>query len=103
MLRYKKKSSEDKTLSSKRKDWTTSVSFILKTASYHRFSGFSYQVQSMEFSLLLSNYWPISLLSNIEKIYEKIMYTRLLDFLDANKVIYLKQFGFCKAHLTVTD
>ena len=49
----------------------------------------------------MSNYQPISLLSNIEKIYEKILYTRLIDFLDTNKVIYLKQFGFHKADSTV--
>ena len=41
-----------------------------------------------------TNYRPISLLSNIEKIIEKLMYKRLSNFLDINNVIYLLQFGF---------
>ena len=35
-----------------------------------------------------SNYRPISLLSNIEKILEKRMYKRLYTFLDCNNIIY---------------
>ena len=35
-----------------------------------------------------SNYRPISLLSNIEKILEKPMYNRLYTFLDYNNIIY---------------
>ena len=35
-----------------------------------------------------SNYRPISLLSNIEKIPEKLMYKRLCAFLNKNNVIY---------------
>ena len=34
-----------------------------------------------------SNYRPISLLSNIEKILEKLMYKRLYAFLDCNNII----------------
>ena len=41
-----------------------------------------------------SNYCPISLLSNIEKILEKLMYKRLYTFLNKNNVIYNLQFGF---------
>ena len=41
-----------------------------------------------------ANYRPISLLSNIEKIIEKLMYKRLSDFLDVNNLIYSLQFGF---------
>ena len=41
-----------------------------------------------------SNYRPISLLSNIEKILEKLMYKRLYTFLDYNNIIYDLQFGF---------
>ena len=40
-----------------------------------------------------SNYYPISLLSNIEKIHERLMYKRLYTFLD-NKNIYNLQFRF---------
>ena len=41
-----------------------------------------------------SNYRPISLLSNIEKILEKLMYKRLYAFLDYNNIIYDLLFGF---------
>ena len=51
--------------------------------------------------LVVSNYRPISLLSNIEKIFEKTMYSRLMDFLTSSNQIYSKQFGFRKKHSTV--
>ena len=41
-----------------------------------------------------NNYRPISLLSNIEKILEKLMYKRLYTFLNNNNAIYNLQFGF---------
>ena len=41
-----------------------------------------------------SNYRPISLLSNVEKILEKLMYKRLYTFLNSNNIIYNFQFGF---------
>ena len=41
-----------------------------------------------------SNYCPISLLSNIEKILEKFMYKRLYTFLDNKNIIYDLQSGF---------
>ena len=50
--------------------------------------------------LEVSNYRSISLLSNIEKIYEKVMHSRLMGFLDHYNQIYSKQFGFRKAHST---
>ena len=40
------------------------------------------------------NYRPISLLSVVSKIYEKLIYVRIYDYLTANKLIYSKQFGF---------
>ena len=51
--------------------------------------------------LEVSNYRPISLLSNINKIFEKIMYTRIYDFLNMNKCLYKNQFGFRKNHSTI--
>ena len=50
--------------------------------------------------LLCNNYRPISLLSNINKIIEKIMYKRLYSFLSINKCIYDLQFGFRNNHST---
>ena len=41
-----------------------------------------------------SNYLPVSLLSNIEKILEKPMYKTLYTFLNDNNIIYNLQFGF---------
>ena len=41
-----------------------------------------------------NNYHPISTLSNIEKILEKLMYKRLYTFLNNNNIIYNLQFGF---------
>ena len=40
------------------------------------------------------NYRPISLLSNVEKILEKLMYKRAYNFLTENNIIYDLQFGF---------
>jgi Reverse transcriptase (RNA-dependent DNA polymerase) len=45
---------------------------------------------------LCCNYRPISLLSNISKILEKAMYTRLYSYLERFKLIYDLQFGFRK-------
>ena len=47
-----------------------------------------------------SNYRPISLLSNIDKIFEKLMYSRVIKFLEASHCIYPLQFGFRKHHST---
>ena len=47
-----------------------------------------------------SNYRPISLLSNIEKILEKLMYRRLYTFLNNKNIIYDLQFGFRQQYST---
>ena len=41
-----------------------------------------------------NNYRPISLLSNISKIFEKSMHIRLVNFLKKNKLLFCHQFGF---------
>ena len=41
-----------------------------------------------------SRYRPISLLSNIDKILERLMHNRLHRFLKMNRFIYYLQFGF---------
>ena len=46
------------------------------------------------------NYRAISLLSNIEKILEKLMYKRLYTFLNNNNIIYNLQFGFRQQYST---
>ncbi|XP_057290769.1 uncharacterized protein LOC130613442 [Hydractinia symbiolongicarpus] len=50
--------------------------------------------------LELTNYRPISLLSNIDKIFEKLIYKRVYGFLEANNVLYKQQFGFRKNYST---
>ena len=47
-----------------------------------------------------NNYRPVSLLSVLSKVFEKIMYNRLIDFLETYKILIDKQFGFRKLHTT---
>ena len=51
--------------------------------------------------ILLSNYRPISLLSNLNKIFEKIIFNRLYQFLEKYNCIYELQFGFRSKHSTI--
>ena len=50
--------------------------------------------------LVYSNYCPISLLSNLEKILEKLMHSRIFKFLNDNNSIYPLQFGFRQKYFT---
>ena len=47
-----------------------------------------------------ANYRPISLLSNISKIFERVMYNRVEHFLSEHDIIYDLQFGFRKKYST---
>ena len=51
-------------------------------------------VHKKDSKLDFSYYQPISLLSNLDKILEKIKYTRILKFFNNNKLFYPLQFGF---------
>ena len=51
-------------------------------------------------NLLTENFRPISLLSNINKIFEKIMHKRIYGFFEHQGLIYENQFGFRKNHST---
>lgn len=46
------------------------------------------------------NYRPISLLSNLSKLFERAMHTRLYEFLHSSDSFYKLQFGFRKNHST---
>lgn len=45
---------------------------------------------------IISNYRPISLISNLAKIFEKVLHVRLIKFIEKNKLLNKKQFGFRK-------
>ena len=47
-----------------------------------------------------NNYRPVSLLNILSKIFEKAMYSRLIDFLETQKILIQQQFGFRKQHST---
>ena len=49
----------------------------------------------------VSNYRPISILTCINKIYEKLLCKRLYKFLSKNKCLYKYQFGFRENHSTL--
>ena len=46
------------------------------------------------------NYRPISLLSNLSKIFERIMYNRIETYLEKSDILYDHQFGFRKSFST---
>ena len=48
-----------------------------------------------------TNYRPISLLSNLDKIFEKLMHSRLSTFLNIKDIIYPLQFGFDQNYSTL--
>ena len=50
--------------------------------------------------MLFNNYRPVSLLTVLSKVFEKIMYNRLLNFLDTYNILFKNQFGFRKNHST---
>ena len=49
---------------------------------------------------MVQNYRPISILPFFSKIYEKIIYNHIINFLTINCILYDKQFGFRKGHAT---
>ena len=67
---------------------------ILKTAKV-------IPVHKKDSKLDFSNYRPISLLSNIEKILERLMYNRMYKFFSDNNLNYSLQFGFRQQYSTV--
>ena len=45
-----------------------------------------------------NNYRPVFLLCILSKVFEKVMYSRLLHFLESYKILIENQFGFRKQH-----
>ena len=50
--------------------------------------------------MLFSNYRPVSVLPVFSKIYERLMYNRLIQFINDNNLLYNFQFGFQKGKST---
>ena len=50
--------------------------------------------------MLFNNYRPISLLPLFSKVLERIMYNRIIKFINKHKILYKYQFGFRKDHST---
>ena len=57
-------------------------------------------IHKKESKLKCPNYRPISLLSNLDKILEKLMHNRIYEFLEKYKLIYPLQFGFQQHYST---
>lgn len=51
---------------------------------------------------IISNYRPISLISNLAKIFERVLHIRLIKFIGKNKLLHKNQFGFRK-NLSTSD
>jgi hypothetical protein len=49
---------------------------------------------------LVKNYRPVSILNAFSKIYERLMYNRMIAFIDRHDILYKYQFGFKKNHST---
>ena len=47
-----------------------------------------------------SNYRPILLSSNFNRIFEEIMFDRMRDFIEKRSLLYSSQYGFRQAHST---
>ena len=50
--------------------------------------------------MLINNYRPVSILPVFSKVFEKLMYSRLISFIDKYKTLYKYQFGFRAKHST---
>ena len=48
--------------------------------------------------MLFNNNRPVSLLCMLSKVFEKVMYSRLLSFLESQKILINKHFGFRRLH-----
>jgi hypothetical protein len=51
-------------------------------------------------NMIMNNYRPIAVLSVFSKIFESVMYRRLIKFINAKKILYELQFGFIEKSST---
>ena len=52
---------------------------------------------------LVENYRPISLLSNVSKVFERVIYKKMYEFLNANGLLTSKNAGYKKNYSTVSQ
>ena len=50
---------------------------------------------------IASNYRPVSILPAFSKILEKVMYTKVIQYLNKNNILYSHQYGFRSKHNTI--
>ena len=48
----------------------------------------------------MDNYRPVSRLTSISKVFEKIVYIQLYKYFDENRLFYISQYGFREGHST---
>ena len=51
-------------------------------------------------AMFVTNYRPVSVLTIFSKIFEPIVYNKLLSFVNKHNILYNYQFGFRKGHST---
>ena len=61
--------------------------------------GISTKVFKIGTSKQCSNYRPIFILPILSKIFEKLMYSRLIEFIDKHKILYKNNSAFKKVNL----
>ena len=49
----------------------------------------------------VGNYWPIFLLTSLSKIFERLIFKRMISFFDKNNTLISTQFGFRHHHSTI--
>ena len=57
-------------------------------------------IYKSEDETLFSNYRPIAVLPCFSKLLEKLMYKRLINFVEKHRILYSNQYGFRKNHST---
>ena len=57
-------------------------------------------VYKSEDKMLVTNYRPVAVLPCFSKILEKLMFIRLISFIEKHKILYQDQYGFRKNHST---
>ena len=86
-----------------RKPLTEVFNYSFLTSSYHSKLKIAKVIAlyKKNSTFLPENYRPISLLSCLDKIFEKLIHKRLMEFINKYRIIILEQFGFLKDHSTM--